>query len=357
MRNRSGVVLLLALLCIVALELAAAGLHFAALQELRAARAGTRSLQLRLSAQAAAVTAVAAWPAEQALVTPIGGLLPIPAAAGREQLYSIDFGASAERLGDELFLVRGEAASPLRERARIGCLVVAPDPARGLSAAAVRTSAGLSLAALAALAAGGPACGLQVAPPALQLPDPDLLSLALDASLAGSIEIQPELTGAHVAELIPFPLDRLLSAALALPASQVRPGPVIDGGRCVTGLLTNWGEPDPLAPDDPCTFWLPVLTRTGDLRLDGGRGQGVLYVSGDLVLAGGASFAGLVLVDGRVSLEDGASVRGAVIAAGSVSLSNASITGDRCAVSAALAAVPALAGPFVPRGRRWVPLF
>jgi hypothetical protein len=83
----------------------------------------------------------------------------------------------------------------------------------------------------------------------------------------------------------------------------------------------------------------------------------VLHVAGDLAMSGGASFSGLVLVAGHVSLTGGAAIRGALISTGGVSASVASVAGDRCAVSAALAAVPMLAGPFGPVGRRWIPLF
>jgi hypothetical protein len=357
MKPRSGVVLLLALLCVVALELTAVGLHFAALQEVQAARAGARTLQLRLSAQTAAAAAVATWPVMPALATPVGDFLPLPAAAGTDDRHHVQFSASAERLGAELFLVRGEGTSPLGETARVGYLVIAPDPARHVPTAAIRTGAGVTLAAAATVVAGAQECGLEQAPPALQLPDTDLLTVAPDTRVTGSVDVRPEQLGAALESLVPLPFDELLAAAVAIPGNTVSPAPVLEDGHCLTGSASNWGEPDPAASGAPCAHWFPVLHRSGNLAIHGGRGQGTLVVTGDLILSGAATFSGLVLVAGSVTITDGAAINGAVISAGTLTAAAAAITGDRCLVSAALAAVPALAGPFSPPGRRWIPLF
>jgi hypothetical protein len=50
-------------------------------------------------------------------------------------------------------------------------------------------------------------------------------------------------------------------------------------------------------------------------------------------------------------------MHGAVISSGAVSAHHASLSGDHCAVAAALAAVPGLADPVGLAGRRWIPLF
>lgn len=357
MKRRKGVVLLLALLCVVALELTAVGLHFAALQQLRAARSASRFLQLRLSAQSAAAAGARAWPRAAASAVPVGGALELAAAHGRSELHGIEFGASAERLGQDLYLIRAHAASPAGDIARIGYLITAPDPAALLSGATVRTGGGVSLGDGSTLSGAGVACGLTDVPPAIQLPDPASLSRAVGAQLAGSVEIVAQLRDAPLETLLPLPLQPLLDAARTIPSSTMRPAPVIDGGNCATTVDTNWGEPDTGGAAEPCAVWFPALHRPGDLALTGGRGQGILIVNGDLAMSGGATFAGLILVSGRVLLTDGASIRGAVISSGGVSSYHAYLNGDHCVVAAALAAVPGLADPVGLAGRRWIPLF
>jgi len=355
-RSRSGIVLLLALLCIVALELAVAGLHFTALQQLRAARANSRGLQLRLSAQSAVAAALASWPHTQALAVRAAGTLSIPGAAGSAP-QGIAFGALAERLDSTLFLVRAEARSPLGERARAGYLLVLNDPVLVVRAA-LETSREVALQSGGSLSVGGPGCdtagGL---PAALRLPAADQVAVSADALLSGPVTAVPELAGASLDAMLPLPVADITAAAREVGGATAHPQPVRNGPICDTGLAWNWGEPAPVDDTDPCAAWFPVLTRAGDLTLDGGRGQGVLYVSGNLVLKGGTVFKGLVLVAGGLLVSGGATIEGAVIAAGPVTIQDASIAGSHCALRAALQAVPALSGPFRPASRSWIPLY
>ena len=55
--------------------------------------------------------------------------------------------------------------------------------------------------------------------------------------------------------------------------------------RCDTKVETNWGEPT--VPGDPCFDYFPIIYHNGNLKLQGGRGQGILLVEGDLVASGG----------------------------------------------------------------------
>jgi hypothetical protein len=281
----------------------------------------------------------------------------VEAAGGRDALYGIEFSAAAERLTDEMFLIRAEAQSPLGERARVGYLVLAPDLGAALATAALRTTASVSLGPAAALAGGSAACPLPAASAALQIPDASLLYVAPDALLTGAVQVQPEVGGAGVDALLPFQPQQVLSVAGTIPQSSARPEPVAAGSRCATDVISNWGEPDPGPGGHPCAGWFPVLTRTGDLLFDGGRGQGILYVSGDLTMSGRAAFSGIVIVAGRLTMREGASIAGVVLSAGTTTLVDAVIHADRCAVSNAMAAVPGLSGPFAPGGRRWIPLF
>lgn len=141
--------------------------------------------------------------------------------------------------------------------------------------------------------------------------------------------------------------DLRARAAIALPAGTVLRGvqPVVRDGACATGRPANWGDPDRAGA---CASWLPIVHATGDLTIDGGAGQGVLLVDGNLAIGGGFRFVGAVIVGGAIEVgADGASLTGGVIAG---SVHDVSGSADRvpvvhrssCAVDAALLAAGAL---------------
>jgi hypothetical protein len=117
--------------------------------------------------------------------------------------------------------------------------------------------------------------------------------------------------------------------------------------RCDRTNSLNWGEPwYPAVPAtaDVCQDYFPIIYRPGNLRLQGGRGQGILLVDGDLELAGGVEFFGIVLVNGRLrTTGNGNKINGAVMAR-NVDLDDNFIGGtpvvnySSCAIARALAA-------------------
>jgi hypothetical protein len=125
---------------------------------------------------------------------------------------------------------------------------------------------------------------------------------------------------------------------------------------------TNWGEP--ILPTDPCFDYFPIIYRYGNLKLQGGRGQGILLVEGDLEATGGMVFYGPVMVTGTLSTSgnsgQGAKFFGGVIA-GNVALDDLSklaggalVSYSSCAIHRALqnsATVGTLAE------RSWVQLY
>ncbi len=132
--------------------------------------------------------------------------------------------------------------------------------------------------------------------------------------------------------------------------------------RCDSGVETNWGEP--VLPTDPCFDYFPIIYRQGNLKLQGGRGQGILLVEGDLEATGGMVFYGPVMVTGTLSTSgnsgQGAKFFGGVIA-GNVALDDLSklaggalVSYSSCAIHRALqhsATVGTLAE------RSWVQLY
>jgi Tfp pilus assembly protein PilX len=132
--------------------------------------------------------------------------------------------------------------------------------------------------------------------------------------------------------------------------------------RCDTKVQTNWGEP--LLPTDPCFNYFPIIYRNGNLKLQGGRGQGILLVEGDLTATGGMVFYGPVMVTGTLSTSgnsgQGAKFFGGVIA-GNVALDDLSklaggalVSFSSCAIHRALQNSATL-GPLAERS--WVQLY
>jgi len=113
-------------------------------------------------------------------------------------------------------------------------------------------------------------------------------------------------------------------------------------GGCDLSVATNWG--DPWTPTSACGGYFPILYRPGNLKLQGGQGQGILLVEGDLTVTGGFEFYGIVIVRGVLATAGtGGHFNGAVMAA-NVDLDEISVLGDaliqysQCAKMKALSA-------------------
>jgi hypothetical protein len=147
------------------------------------------------------------------------------------------------------------------------------------------------------------------------------------------------------------PFDALVPMrdVLITTANPVATAPSTTGVplRCNRANSLNWGEPwYPAIPasGSVCQNWFPIIYRPGNLTLQGGRGQGILLVDGDLTLAGGVEFFGIVLVRGRLRTQGvGNKINGAVMAR-NVDLDDNFIGGtptvnySTCAISRALQA-------------------
>ncbi|MGH7703853.1 MAG: hypothetical protein ACREMO_12225 [Gemmatimonadales bacterium] len=108
-------------------------------------------------------------------------------------------------------------------------------------------------------------------------------------------------------------------------------GPTQSGSpaSCTLSSSTNWGEPNTgFGSVSSCFNYFPILYAPGDVRITGGRGQGILLVEGDLELAGGVDFYGAVIVHGHVrSTGTGGHVFGGLLAQ-SADLSATLISGN-----------------------------
>ena len=138
-------------------------------------------------------------------------------------------------------------------------------------------------------------------------------------------------------------------------------GGILSGGVCQPSNM-NWGDPVRHIPTaTACESYFPIVHITGDVKLTGGTGQGILLVDGDLTKAGGFTWYGIVIARGTVrATGNNNGIFGAVMAA-AVDLGDAVLLGgtttvqySSCAVSQALSSTAPLA---VAKGRAWVNLY
>lgn len=136
-------------------------------------------------------------------------------------------------------------------------------------------------------------------------------------------------------------------------AGRVTPEPRVEGTVCDTDPETNWGAPDD--PAGPCGEHAPLVVVSGSLVLEGGRGQGILVVVGDLTLTDDARFVGLALVGGALRVASGSRLQGSarvreeVVVAGRLEASP-------CGVLRVLRARDELHWPVPAPGGGWIPL-
>lgn len=144
-----------------------------------------------------------------------------------------------------------------------------------------------------------------------------------------------------------------LSARLEEPrlGTLAAPGPVDRRGRCATEVSLNWG--DPTGAVAVCRSHRVALRRTGTLRVDGGVGQGLVVVDGDLVLRN-TVFDGVLIATGRVTVGAGARVTGWVHGEGGVVVDPAGVVVTSATASVRALEHPALRTPVVVRPVRWL---
>lgn len=136
----------------------------------------------------------------------------------------------------------------------------------------------------------------------------------------------------------------LVASASVQATGSMRPAPSYNAdGSCNLADGNNWGDAtrNPLLPGK-CESYFPIIYAGGDIDFQGGRGQGILLVEGDLRVTGGFEFYGPVIVRGKlVTAGTGGHFNGGVMAS-NVELDQNSVLGDAlinyssCAVAAAV---------------------
>lgn len=132
---------------------------------------------------------------------------------------------------------------------------------------------------------------------------------------------------------------------------------------CAFAVNTNWGDPSRAIVPGACEDYYPVIWAKGNgtFKVTNGKGQGALFVDGDLEFTGNFQFVGLIIVRGSVKMSGtGNKVTGAVLAAAievndtALLTGNSSIQYSSCAVNTTIAGVGRLE---LATKRAWADMF
>jgi hypothetical protein len=330
--QRPGFAVATALFALVAVGALAMGTLFAATHELRSGSDTIHQARAVMAAELGLEQTIATWNREWngALARGYGRTLTLSTPEGARLTVRLT------RLADELFLVASEArAGPARRQVS---RVVVLDPGDPLILAALSASAVVEVGATAGIDGS------------------DRAPVAWDCPTSGAAV--PPFDIADTSALLrfgQFDWDDLVEVANARTTARVSgTAPRFTDEECDTTDPDNWGEPA-RSNGGACASYYPVIHAPGDLIIDGGRGQGLLLVDGDLTLQGGFEFFGVVLVRGALlSGPGGARVTGAasIAALGETEsvLGGIAIDFSRCAARKALLG---LAVPVPAAERSW----
>jgi hypothetical protein len=334
--QRRGFAVATALFALVVVGALAMGTLFAATHELRSGSDAIHQARAGMAAELGVEQTIATWNRQWngALARGYGRTLTLSTPEGARLTVHLT------RLADELFLVTSEArAGPARRQVSRVVTLDTGDPL---------VLATLGARAVVDVGASGSIDGSDRAP------------VGWDCPTSGAA--LPAFVVADTSTLLrfgQFDWDELVEVANARTTARVTgAAPRSTDEECDTADPDNWGEPE-RSNGGLCTSYYPVIHAPGDLIIDGGRGQGLLLVDGDLTLQGGFEFFGVVLVrGGLLSGPGGARVTGTVsIAAQGATesvLGGIAIDFSRCA---ARKAVLGVALPVPVAERSWHEVF
>lgn len=356
MSTRSGFVLVVSLVVLLALALLTTGLVTIGSRELLLAGEAERIGRGLVRAESAIRHTLARWSTREAAAT-VGlgetGVLvsPDPPPAGDGEPTDVLPDLTLERLEPDLFLLRAEVAARTgvtrSAPGRAAALVRVLDPADVENAFPAAITAG-SVVVEAGLVSGLRTCSSSPVPvsyPAIRS------ARAADVGASAVVSGDPPLLLAPVPPMPAALVDPYLAELtdIRVGAGEVAPRPSVAAGSCSTAT-SNWGG---LTPGSPCYTLRPLVVASGPLVAGRGEGRGILVVDGDLRLEGSFTFEGLLVVSGRLTLDEEARIRGA-IRAEEVLVRGGRVDYDGCVVRAA-ASAPTLDRAFRPAAGLWVP--
>jgi hypothetical protein len=375
--NERGIALAVAIFALVVIGALVAGVFFAGRLEQQTGQNTLYAMQASEVAEAGLADAVNLQTAAGMLALPI-------APATNTVVNTTTFGGShatsantITRLTDNVFLIkalgtRTDAANSALAVRSLGQLI-------RLVEAEITVNAGLTALGDVKVTGGAEVTGIDALPPLWAAQSVDCPATAdaagvrynngvLTTSGNGSVHgspasvLDPTLNTSDMKK--DFDKLKALATLTLTSGNPAATAPAYKGNpqKCDTSVETNWGEPT--LKTDPCFSYFPIIYHNGDLKLQGGRGQGILLVEGDLAATGGMVFYGPVYVTGTLSTSgnsgQGAKFFGGVIA-GNVALDDltklaggALVSYSSCAIKRAL---QNSATPTMLSERSWIQLY
>jgi hypothetical protein len=312
---RPGFAVATAVFALVVIGALALGTLFAATHELRAGADAMHQARATMGADFGVESAISAWqrPWNGAIARGYGRSWAQSTAEG------VSLTISVTRLADALFVVAADArAGPARREVAKLVRLEASDPSL---IAAVTSIHPVDVGRLVGMNGGD-----QV-PVGWECPTP-----------GPGVPVASMTDTSTLLRFGPFDWATLASLANADVAGRVTGvTPRITDEECDIADAMNWGEPHK-SNGGSCTSYYPVIHAPSDLVVDGGRGQGILIVDGNLTLQGAFEFFGAVLVRGALlGGPGGGRIMGAVSIAGPGStLDGITIEFSRCVARKAL---------------------
>jgi Tfp pilus assembly protein PilX len=318
-RNERGMALLVAIVALVVIGGIVAGTAFISMVEQRTSTNTTASAQAFQAAEAGLQEAIANWQTSWNTMA-VGGMTAAP----RVNSYGGSYAdRTVARLNDNLFLVMSQGAkgSATQSLGAVLRLLIA------------------DVAVTAAVTAGGDVriggnatvqgedtsplnWGCTAGPPRIGIrTSGDVQPNGGSYSLTGAPAFQ-EFDGTVTDNLFQDPFNQLKEQAnIVLAAGNyngMAPSTAGSPATCDRTNTMNWGEPW-RAPAggrvSQCETYAPIILVNGGLRIQNGRGQGILLVDGDLEIRGNMEFTGLVIVMGEVKTNGtGSKITGGVLA-------------------------------------------
>jgi hypothetical protein len=372
LRARDGVALVMAMVAMAVLGALVAGVFFVALRDQRDGRDAVHRVQALAAAEygLAAVFSPSVWRASWNLTTRRGLLETLAFGPGASvgdtvRLWKLD--------RNSLLLVSSGAAGPALSRAqrRIALLVALQIP-RLASNSTVTVMNGASVADSSSISGfdfipAGWSCPPLAGAPSVPAVAVALASLVDDSGcitmpcLAVAAAVAVDSAAAAVAtyeRFGGFDRDSIAAAAMQLPGDALlaASAPSLDAsGECDASRPDNMGDPDRLlGAGSPCADHLPLLHAPGNMRIEGGAGQGFLLVDGNLTVSAGARFFGVVVVRGVLEVTERSEVSGAILASRVIVHDGSRARYSSCAVERALRAA---AMTVVPTGLAWSEMY
>lgn len=357
--NRNGFALVVVLLTLITLTLLVSGLIYISAEEVWITRGTEELLRTRLAAESAVRSELARWETTHHHELPVGarrGITPAEPAAPPAGTTT----TTIERLDGPHFLLRARTTAPGGTRATAAAVIRTIDPIelwRELLAT-IATTGQIDSQGNDALIGFSPdpdATGAELACQITALP---AMSAAFGtAERPPSIELPPG--RAEILRLGPLDANALQHNADRVEAGNITPHPSTGEDGCATEARANWGAPR--QPGSPCEEYFPLIFAPNGLRIEGGQGQGILTVTGDLTISGNTEFHGIVLVHGNLRLTGQARIHGAAIITGpgaSTTIEgDARLNYDPCSLESAINGAQITKRAYHPVDRSWVPSF